>query len=663
MKPVFQKAKKMKYLLVAFSLFSITESKNVKYQLPNTAYNPVNYNRGPANVNAANMDNVPVPRSDYIPKKTVKCAYQHMVPNTHKLITAEIKIDTKRPTINLDNFVQIKTVDCLNDLLKLRFDNSESAQKAYESWSVTKNLIVMLGHQHRCKDLPLVSTLEVEKIMKPEGIVMFIDTVEVDAKDIMTEYELDITEVVTPAFAKRNGLTRNHSKTLNIPFNINFNRVSQKPVFSRIPLRTRTNTEISCIDCYTDGDISIAFHIKATLLEIREYRVRISGDIKLNMDLEFMIGRFMSFFSPPINLWKIPLTPITVPGVFNFGPELSLDTGLFWSVTIPTTVMYGFDLKLNFDYEISSDKGLSARPILKKRGTPIVKEHPLQLNKDIKVKINARLVPSIGINLSVLKVPAFDMRLELNNSIGVAVRTRNLRECPEEILNIELYHQHDFFFRVIGPTFENYLPIYESGELPIKCLTCFKCSDTKLTRLPIANGTTVTVTSSVRSIDSMKTTRVARGTNTPSIIPVVSHDTIKNLPGPSVTTSIVTFTQSSSMQSKFPMPTPITIPSMNSTEVGVPTISKATRTDGHTLAATGTVGINALAPTTGTMKILKANPSKISHRETLYMTTTTAMTPTISGRSSTEDTIDAIRTYSQISLDSQTAKILVPYAN
>jgi hypothetical protein len=506
---------------VLISLLAFAEAKkkcHKKHVLPESAYQGTTtgpngeHLGGKGDAKPADMTYVPIPRTDYAPKNTIKCAFEHIVPQTNKIVTAHMKIDTKRPTLNLDNFLQIKKIDCVQDLVRLTFDTAANAKTAYDAWANTKDLAVMLGYQHKCKDVPETATLSVEKILSPDGATLVIDTVSLDAKDVITEYELDITQNAQSTVSKRNlfsFLDRKWSRTLNYPFSVNFDRQTQTVVRPEIKLLDTKLGVASCNNCFTHGDASIGLHIRATLIVVREYKVHLFGDFKANMDLALQVFESNGFVLPPVTLWSLPLTPIQVPGIFHFGPELLLQTGVSLEVPEPISVQYGWDLGFKFDYGIQSTRGLFAKPELIKQGIPTLREHQFKATKDIKVKVAGHLIPAISMNLSVLRIPAFDMRLQLDSSLGVSVTTGKFMRCPEDKLQIELFHEHDFTFDIRGPRINTRLDIYKSGQLPIKCFFCDKCfpKQSPVLSLPIATSTSVSSTTVATSVAT--TTSVA----------------------------------------------------------------------------------------------------------------------------------------------------------
>jgi hypothetical protein len=324
----------------------------------------------------------------------------------------------------------------------------------------------------------------------------------------------------------------------------------------------------SCHNCFTHGDASIGFQIKATLFIVREYKVHLYGDFKANMDLALDIYKSKGMVLPPITLWSMPLTPVTVPGIFHFGPQLVLQTGISFDVPEPVAVNYGFDLGFTFDYGIYSDNGLSSKPKLIKQGIPTIKEHQLKASKDIKVKVGGHLIPSVAISLSVLSIPAFDMRLQLDSSLGVDVTAGKRIQCPNDNLHVELYHQHDFSFTIKGPKIDTRLPIYQSGQMPIQCFFCDKCILPQSMVTSMGQSTTVGIRSTTMGGVATETASVgfvttsatqphltilaafpnepASTTATATVSPVRGTTTVTstNNPTPSSSTTPVTITSS-----------------------------------------------------------------------------------------------------------------------
>ncbi|ORZ39301.1 hypothetical protein BCR44DRAFT_1271272 [Catenaria anguillulae PL171] len=112
--------------------------------------------RGPQQVPFNEMHTVPVTRKTYEPRTTVKAAYVAEVPpNATRwqqacVMVADCQFKTKTPTINLDNFAQVKKIACSDEQVTVSFDSDASAAKAAEEWGKAKNLSFIIGREWKC---------------------------------------------------------------------------------------------------------------------------------------------------------------------------------------------------------------------------------------------------------------------------------------------------------------------------------------------------------------------------------------------------------------------------------------------------------------------------------------------------------------------------------
>jgi hypothetical protein len=58
-----------------------------------------------------------------------------------------------------------------------------------------------------------------------------------------------------------------------------------------------------------------------------------------------------------VNVFNQPLSEFSVPGVFNFGPEVRIDVGLSYDVTDDIELKFGFDFDVPFNVRMDSPKG------------------------------------------------------------------------------------------------------------------------------------------------------------------------------------------------------------------------------------------------------------------------------------------------------------------
>jgi hypothetical protein len=300
-----------------------------------------------------------VTREDYEPNKRFKAAYMVGKDPATTNVMAHFDITTKRRTINLDNFRQIIDIDCSTDDIRLTFDHPRRSKKAMERWSRVDDLTFYIGHEHNCLGVHKVYTASVDRIQR-QGLVLIVHTTPCNAEDVIDTYELNfahgaksssrmpesklqkrgirsffrnigqkikdgfhttVDKVVQVAQVVKEKVVEvvktDWHKTGVIPFDINYDKNTKTIKKPLIQLLNTARAKLDCINCYTTGSTVIELHIKATLSVVTEYTLAIDGDIHANMDFDLTIKAMRDKFAFRANVFSIPLSPFTIPGVFK----------------------------------------------------------------------------------------------------------------------------------------------------------------------------------------------------------------------------------------------------------------------------------------------------------------------------------------------------------
>ena len=300
-----------------------------------------------------------VDRIDYIPRKYFKAAYMIGNDPMTTYVMAHFDIQSSRPTINLDNFKHIVSLDCSTETVTVIFDKSRYAEKAVKKWGKCEDLAVYIGHEHECLGVRQVYTATV-KSLKAYGLKLVLETQAVSAGEVVESYELNFAHgaqyspnmpgsklqkrsigsffsnignkikdgfvtvgekikdaAVTVGNKIKDAVSSDWSRTGKIPFDINYDPEKHEVKKPRINMIDTSKVKLDCVNCYTNGSTVIELHIKATLLIVTEYTLAIDGELHANMDFDLTIKATEDNFAFRLNMFAIPLSPFTIPGVFK----------------------------------------------------------------------------------------------------------------------------------------------------------------------------------------------------------------------------------------------------------------------------------------------------------------------------------------------------------
>lgn len=418
----------------------------------------------------------PVFRSSFIPTTEVHAEYKHS--SIESRISAKFKWNTKRPTINLDNFAEIVEIDCKNDLVSITFDSPESAVHAHDAWTNITDFAVILGHEHKCKGIGNVTTLSVEKVLAPKGIELVLDTLVLDNKDVFDDFEVDINKL--PGSEQQRGRDIVRFKKHQVDWN--YNRQNQSIInhdknFKFAPGidNVLMYAEVHCRECFVTGDVNIGIHLKVRFGVIRAYKVRVNGDLKASVDLDvFLQGTLILPIASKV-LADIPLSPIMVPGVFTFGPGLELLAVLDIRLVQSVQLRLGYNYTHKFDFAADSGDDMKIKPKTNYKGFPVIIPTVAKMGEDQQARLVTHLIPIIKIGMTVHH-HTFALNLGLDNAVIAKVTAGVGGDCKKGRVNIALVKKHDVDFWVGGEEMRTYgYNFYSTGDMNLFCAFCNKC--------------------------------------------------------------------------------------------------------------------------------------------------------------------------------------------
>lgn len=428
------------------------------------------------------MATMPVIRDSFEPRTLVKSAYQYIT-SSNNVVAANFKWDARRPTLILDNFKQINEIECSGNSVTITFDTVDSASMAFRAWSQVHDLAIVLGHEHECQGIKNVSTLSVNKISSPEENRLVLDTTGMSYSELMGGYELEITKR-TPEQHQFFRTRKSTFKSKEYKIDYNYDRYTQKvkePVLL-IPNvsvgigRDYVSTYGKCTNCFMTGTAHLELYIKSKMGVIKQYKLVIDGEVKANMDMNIDIRA--THKSKLINnpIAEVPLTPIYVPGVLQFGPMILFKTSVELRVEQRFQFTFGYNYTYKFGVTVESDPLNPGTPKTTQVGKPIVDAHMYKSATDSQITISAHVAPAFEIGLHIFQNAVFELTMKFDNSIGVRVSGGIASGCAHGRRNIAMVEKHTLGVGVNLPgDFRMGTALLTTGNMVLACAFCDRC--------------------------------------------------------------------------------------------------------------------------------------------------------------------------------------------
>ncbi|KAL7751107.1 hypothetical protein RI367_003309 [Sorochytrium milnesiophthora] len=422
------------------------------------------------------MKTVAVPRHSYGARQNIKAAYR-VVTQQDKLVETKCVFQTTRPTINLDNFSPYD-IQCDSQKVEVQFRNATAAKHAHDAWSATDNFAVIFGHEWGCKDdnATQMHMRAVRKVLlnteKLDQLVLLTD--HLDPESLVAEVDLDMHQFNIHNVSMRKRSAKNYKKVF--PLNANYNPATGSVIDSNRTIFNTASASMMCHNCHTRGEAELSLHIKGSLFLISYYKVELHGSLKANLDIHFRAHIRQDFMPLEAQLFSVPLTPVTVPGLFNIGPQLYLSIGLSLGVDAQFEATTGFDLDVPLNLTIESLRGLASAP---KRVThapqPTFNVHPFKATKDNQVRAGIHLIPGFDIGVTLLSRVKLGIDLRLDNELGVQVSNGSLAGCDDNNVRLQLYRRHSIQFIFRALKLSKTWPLWDSARRMLKCSFCDVC--------------------------------------------------------------------------------------------------------------------------------------------------------------------------------------------
>jgi hypothetical protein len=172
-----------------------------------------------------------------------------------------------------------------------------------------------------------------------------------------------------------NPSTTVNNKTYHYDLDSNYNSTAKSAITHKIVLADFFQYAAYCLDCYTSGSIEATIDMKGHLFDVKSYNFSLKGEYFSTTDIRFIKGGWHEDSIFHINIFKVPLFPVNIPGVMCLVPEFRLKLNAkreSWS-NIGTII--GMDYRIPIDINLHSD-GVN-KPHFQSKGRPTARAHPI----------------------------------------------------------------------------------------------------------------------------------------------------------------------------------------------------------------------------------------------------------------------------------------------
>ncbi|KAJ3268394.1 hypothetical protein HDV01_003057, partial [Terramyces sp. JEL0728] len=394
------------------------------------------------------MNSVAVPRDGYTALSDINAAFQLPETNGQSAI-AGLTMKTLRPTLNLANFEHVTDITCLDHEIQITFDDDAHLQQAHGEWTSTENLTILVPHENKCHGNEGMASYAVNKV-SVSGSKLLVDFDAIPVASVVDTFTLEVVQTTqqvpaTSAPIKR-GLsdlfpwTKENSAVHTYGFN--YNDKTSAAVQSPIQFAVSNSNKFFCYECYATGKSGIHTIFKGRALKIDSYEIKLFGDFKVNMDVELFIN-VAGEIEFRKNLLDLTFLNVGVPGIFSVGPEIQLDAAISYYEHDITHLKFGFDYSMEYDFTVSSNKGIFSKPTITAVAPGAFNPHPYTYDNEYQIKVAAHLIPIIDIGAHILGGDAFQIGVEIDNQIGLEFDTGSFNFCKTNELGIRLYEEID----------------------------------------------------------------------------------------------------------------------------------------------------------------------------------------------------------------------------
>jgi hypothetical protein len=425
---------------------------------------------------------IPIIEESFVPKKTFKASYASDFDKEqydrrkshHEVYSALCEFSATLPVVNLASYAQISQVQCASDRIVIHFGSVAALQEAQDAWQKTilaSDFAVMIGQQWKCNGEEKVALRRVKSIDILSSLSLTLSSEELKQEEVIRDYDIQVEqyEVPTHALQKRSFWNWSKNKGYGFAIDLNYDSTTNRAIERNISVYKSNEKNIRCVDCYAVGEAQLSFRVSGRAFRITTYEVKLSAQLKAAIELNLELNKVGENDLTEIPLWKLPLGPLLVPGIFSFDPEFRLSLGVYYLNEKEANLQFGGNFSIPVSWVITSNNGLFSRPNITKTFDPQIYVHPLNRTDDMYWKLNGRITPQFGFSLSLFSIRALDMSVGTEHSLGIQVTTREDKShCDNSIVNLRLYHQHLLWF-TFGRNDPKRVNLFNSAEVPLPC--------------------------------------------------------------------------------------------------------------------------------------------------------------------------------------------------
>jgi hypothetical protein len=286
------------------------------------------------------LSTIPVIRTTLKPRTYIKTHYALIEDNA--VVQANMVFNTSRPSIHLDNFIQIIDINCDSGKIYLTFDTPPKASEAFTEWSSYPNLAVLVGHERKCNGKE-VGTFEVSQMTLLQSKITIETSRSLKRSDVVTDWSMKVShrevnlqkrgwfvdtknKIASGARKGANAIYNTFNPSLDMKrsgaydFDSNYNTTTNSSRVSRIVLFEFFQYSAYCVDCYTTGAAHTNIDIKGRLSKVISYNLTMTGEYFSNMNLRLVKGGWGENKIWSLILFKVALIQnVNIPGVLCLG--------------------------------------------------------------------------------------------------------------------------------------------------------------------------------------------------------------------------------------------------------------------------------------------------------------------------------------------------------
>jgi hypothetical protein len=359
-----------------------------------------------------------------------------------------MQLQNNRPTVHLDNYASIQSVECsTGSAVKIQFNSQNAAVDAFSKWSLVRDLVLMAGHERNCAGKQETVFYSV-KSLNNQGplIVAYAELVASDS--VVETYELSVNE----------GQSRK-----GFQFGANMNGLKISGPYGNF----------FCKTCNTKMTGSISANFKGNKKgHLSSYSLEVSGSIlaKLGFSADLIqTDKERILFSRA--LVRISFGNILAPGLFQLSPEFRLMAKLGFASAAKADLSTSYALDLPVKIKVNSPKSIQAQPEFSSSGVPTITQGEITgIQIPEVITLGGHLVPELALALRVMNsISIVDLSLGLDNEIGV---TRTVcKESPKDA-KLDVFRRHGAGIKLSAIIFNKDWTLFDTGKIGILQGTC-----------------------------------------------------------------------------------------------------------------------------------------------------------------------------------------------